>query len=196
MLADAQRQWAMLGNPVFVNRNAVMLAHRSGVNVRAAEARLRAVGVRPAAALAGGPLRVVGAFGDVPSEPDQAALIRAAADAVARYRSDGDAVRARQTLGDLIARMAGPPVDDNLRALYLVAIGSLARACEETGDADAALAWHLRLLEGSPYDENGHLGVVTSLVRSGRHTEARRRYLMYTERMRSRGSEPAPYPFD
>ncbi|HKE63807.1 MAG TPA: hypothetical protein VKB59_04045 [Micromonosporaceae bacterium] len=196
MLADAQRQWAMLGNPVFVNRNAVMLAHRSGVNVAAAEARLRAVGVRPAAALAGGPLRVVGAFHDVPAESDPAGLIRAAADAVARFRDDGDAARARHVLGDLIARMSGPPADDDLRALYFVAVGTLARACEVTGDMDAALAWHLRLLEAAPYDENGHLGVVTTLVRSGRHTEARRRYLMYTERMRSRGREPAPYPFD
>jgi ATP/maltotriose-dependent transcriptional regulator MalT len=196
MLADAQRQWAMLGNPVFVNRNAVMLAHRSGVNIAAAEARLRAVGVRPAAAQAGGPLRVVGAFRNAPGDSDQARLVRAAADAVARFRADGDATRARQTLGDLIAQLPGPPNDDDLRELYLVAVATLARACEVTGDVDAALAWHLRVLEDAPYDENGHLGVVTTLVRAGRHTEARSRYLMYTERMRSRGREPAPYPFD
>ncbi len=196
MLADAQRQWAMLGNPVFVNRNAVMLAHRSGVNIAAAEARLRAVGVRPAVAAAAGPLRVVGAFRNAPTESDQARLVRAAAEAVARFRSDGDANRARQTLGDLIGQLPGPPTDIDLRELYLVAVATLARACEVTGDVDAALAWHLRVLEDAPYDENGHLGVVTTLVRAGRHSEARTRYLMYTERMRSRGREPAPYPFD
>src|SRR5262249_45559914 len=114
----------------------------------------------------------------------------------ARFRTDGDAARARQTLTDLIAQLPGAPADDDLRALYLVAVATLARACEVTGDVDAALAWHLRVLEDAPYDENGHLGVVTTLVRAGRHTEARRRYLMYTERMRGRGREPAPYPFD
>jgi ATP/maltotriose-dependent transcriptional regulator MalT len=196
ILADAQRQWAMLGNPVFVNRNAVVLAHRSGASIAAAEARLRAVGVRPAAALAAGPLRVVGAFRDVSSDADQARLVRAAADAVVRYRADGDAAPARNTLSDLIAQLIGPPADPDLRELYLVAVATLARACEVTGDVEAALAWHLRVLEDAPYDENGHLGVVTTLVRAGRHSEARSRYLMYTERMRSRGVEPAPYPFD
>src|SRR5215475_7564276 len=109
MLADAQRQWAMLGNPVFVNRNAVVMAHRSGVNIASAEARLRAVGVRPTAALAAGPLRVVGAFRDTPGGTGQARIVRAAADAVAQFRSDGDAARARQTLTDLIAQLSGAP---------------------------------------------------------------------------------------
>jgi hypothetical protein len=59
---------------------------------------------------------------------------------------------------------------------------------------DAALAWHLRVLEDAPYDELSHLGVVSTLASVGRHGEARRRYRLYTERMRQNDREPAPYP--
>lgn len=196
LLTDAQRQWARIGNPVFVHRAGVAAAHRSGGNAEAAEARLRALGVRPAAALAAGPLRAVGAFADAARAPDRARFMVASREALNRFGRDDDGARARDTLTTALTLLPGAPPSDarDLRAQYSSVLGALARACELTGDVDGALAWHLRLLEDDPYDESAHLGVVTTLSRAGRHEEARRRYRMYTERMRHDGREPAPYP--
>ena len=36
--------------------------------------------------------------------------------------------------------------------------------------------------------------LVSTLASAGRHGEARRRYRLYTERMRQNNREPAPYP--
>lgn len=196
LLTDAQREWARLGNPVFVNRIGVALAHRTGGSVRAAEARLRAVGVRPTIARVAGPLRVVGAFRDAGSDSRERFVVAARA-AVARAAHD-DPNRGRQGLIDALALLTGPPSADvpGLREQYLAVLGALAGACELAGDTDAALAWHLRLLEEDPFDEGSHLGVVSTLARVGRHAEARRRYRVYTERMRQGEREPAPYPAD
>jgi DNA-binding SARP family transcriptional activator len=88
----------------------------------------------------------------------------------------------------------GPGSNPEVRDEYQAVLGVLAHVCELTDDVDAALGWHLRLLEHDPSNEGGHLGVVTTLARVGRHEEARRRYRMYTERMRQVAREPAPYP--
>ncbi|HKD98147.1 MAG TPA: hypothetical protein VKB69_11145 [Micromonosporaceae bacterium] len=196
MLADAQRQWARIGNPVFVQRAGVAAAHRSRTQTDVAEARLRALGVRPAAALAAGPLRAVGAFRDTVHAPDLARFMVAAREALDRFDREGDGARARETLTTALAMLPGapPPEAGEAREQYATVLTALARACELTGDVDAALAWHLRLLEDDPNDEAAHLGAVTTLARAGRHEEARRRYRMYTERMRQDGHEPAPYP--
>jgi hypothetical protein len=198
LLGDAQRQWARIGNPVFVHRTAVALAHRARSGVTAAESRLRAIGVRPAAATSAGPLRVVGAFRNSARDVDQAKFVAAAHDAIARFDRAGDSDGARRALTDALALLAGAPVEQGgeLRALYVAVLAALARACELSGDIDGALGWRLRVLEGDPYDEGGHLGVVTTLARAGRHAEARRRYRLYTDRMRHTGREPAPYPSD
>lgn len=194
-LADAQRQWARIGNPVFVNRTAVALAHRAGTSIVAAEARLRAIGVRPAAATAAGPLRVVGAFAYVTTDTDRLRFVAAAREALARFDEDTDVRRARAELTDAMALLAGTPTSGSeLRGLYVSALDVLARACEQAGEVDAAVAWRLRVLEDDPFDEGGHLGVVGTLARAGRHAEARRRYRVYIDRMRQRGREPAPYP--
>jgi tetratricopeptide (TPR) repeat protein len=196
MLADAQRQWARIGNPVFVWRAGVAAAHRSGTQIEVAEARLRALGVQPTAALAAGPLRAVEAFRDTVYAQDRARFMAAARDALSRFGRDEDGARARETLTTALAMLpaAPPPEAGEVREQYATVLTALARACELTGDVDAALAWHLRLLENDPNDEAAHLGAVTTLARAGRHEEARRRYRMYTERMRQDGHEPAPYP--
>ena len=68
----------------------------------------------------------------------------------------------------------------------------LAHVCEVAGDVDAALGWHLRLLEADPSNEDAHLGVVTTLALVGRHEEARRRYRFYTDRMRQAAASRRP----
>ncbi len=200
LLADAGRQWARLGNPVFVNRAAVALAYRTGRGVASAEARLLARGVRPTSALPAGPLRVVGAFrGPVADQPRFLAAARrglALVDTGPTVEVDTSRDAAvRQTLVDVLALApdAGARTDEE-RERYVELLRGLAMLSERLGDVDAALAWHLRLLEDDPYDEVSHLGVVTTLATAGRHAEARRRYRLYTDRMRKSHREPAPYP--
>lgn len=240
-LRDAQARWTRLGNPIFVARAAAGLAARSGGDLAAAEARLRALGVRPESALAAGPLRAANAFADAAALP----FLPTARAGLDRF-ADGDLGRAQQLLTDAVGSVreaelaTDPPAeaarrtnrspaeaarhgdraraeptrhgDDSsptpdvappsqaatgrgeVRATYLDALRALASASAAAGEVDVALRWYLRLLEHDPDDEAGHLGVVIMLARSGRHEEARRRYRGYSDRMRSAGLEPAPYP--
>jgi DNA-binding SARP family transcriptional activator len=51
----------------------------------------------------------------------------------------------------------------------------------------------VRLLAADPYDEQAHRALVASLVRSGRHGEARRAFRRWTAAMRSIDA-PVPDP--
>jgi DNA-binding SARP family transcriptional activator len=86
------------------------------------------------------------------------------------------------------------PLREEARAAYLAVTRTLARIAAGAGDHDAAVRYHLRLLERDPYDEEAHIGLVVALARAGRHGEARRRYRLYTERMSEIGVEAAPFP--
>ena len=58
------------------------------------------------------------------------------------------------------------------RALRLGAT-ALASAAAETGDADLATRYYLRILERDPYDESAHLGLVDLEVGASDPEEAR-----------------------
>ena len=70
----------------------------------------------------------------------------------------------------------------------------MAAVAAETGDADLATRYYLRILERDPYDESAHLGLVDALRAAGRHGEARRRYGFYAAKMEEIAVEAAPYP--
>jgi DNA-binding SARP family transcriptional activator/Tfp pilus assembly protein PilF len=80
------------------------------------------------------------------------------------------------------------------RAVYAEVVRALAAEAGARGDADASTRFHLRLLEGDPYDEPAHLGLVTTLEAAGRHGEARRCFRTYCARMDEIGIESAPFP--
>ncbi|HET6213578.1 MAG TPA: hypothetical protein VFE14_12010 [Micromonosporaceae bacterium] len=190
LLRGAQARWARLGNPIFVARASVAIALRTGADVPAAEARLRALGVRPEAALAAGPLRAAGAFTGSRPAPFLPTA-RAGLDRFAR----GELDEAQRLLTDAVDGVpGGDALPGAAGATYLDALRALASASAVAGETDVALRWYLRLLEHDPNDEVGHLGAVITLARVGRHDEARRRYRAYSDRMRDAGAEPAPYP--
>jgi ATP/maltotriose-dependent transcriptional regulator MalT len=80
------------------------------------------------------------------------------------------------------------------RAMYTEIVRALAANATERGDPDAAIRFHLRVLERDPYDEPAHLGLVTTLEAAGRHGEARRCFRAYCARMDEIGIESAPFP--
>lgn len=83
---------------------------------------------------------------------------------------------------------------EEARATYILVARSLADAAAEMGDRWAAVNYRLRILERDPYDEDAHLGLVSTLSAGGRHGEARRFYRAYVARMEELGVEPAPLP--
>jgi DNA-binding SARP family transcriptional activator len=80
------------------------------------------------------------------------------------------------------------------RAVYTEVVRALAADATGRNDPDAAIRFHLRVLERDPYDESAHLGLVTTLEAAGRHGEARRCYRAYCTRMDEIGVESAPFP--
>jgi LuxR family maltose regulon positive regulatory protein len=83
---------------------------------------------------------------------------------------------------------------EEARAAYLAVARTLARTAAEAAEHDQAVRYRLRVLERDAYDEEAHLGLVTTLVAAGRHGEARRRYRIYGEQMAELGVEAAPFP--
>jgi DNA-binding SARP family transcriptional activator len=81
---------------------------------------------------------------------------------------------------------------DEARATYLDVLHALALR-EATLDAPST-RFHLRALSLDPYDEEVHLALVSMLLTSGRHGEARRAYRQYVDRMREIDVEPAAFP--
>ena len=116
----------------------------------------------------------------------------------------GRAQEAREVLAAAEASYAGDFLEEDLyedwstavreeaRATYIVVARSLADSAAEMGDRWAAVNYRLRILERDPYDEDAHLGLVTTLSATGRHGEARRFYRAYVARMEELGVEPAP----
>ncbi len=86
------------------------------------------------------------------------------------------------------------PLREQCRDVYVSVARALARAATASGDHEPAVRYRLRILERDAYDEDAHQGLVSSLVRAGRHGEARRCYGTYASRMRGLGVEPAPFP--
>lgn len=84
------------------------------------------------------------------------------------------------------------PLREEARSAYLDVLRALASASESAGRSSAR--YHLRILALDPFDEEAHLGLVSSLSAAGRHGEARRAYRRYVERMDEIGVEPAPRP--
>jgi ATP/maltotriose-dependent transcriptional regulator MalT len=196
LLRTAQTQYTRIGNGLFVVRTLAAQSVVAGdtAAAAAAEGRLRALGVRPEAALAAGPLRAMGAFSRVfgvsPAPVTLQAFratVRAGLDRFAR----GDLAAAASLLSDAVERCPG---ETDGHTGCVDAMRALAAAAFAQDSADTALRWFLRVLEHSPDDEIGHLGAVTALVRGGRTGEAHGRYRIYAERMRSSGVEPAPFP--
>jgi DNA-binding SARP family transcriptional activator len=83
---------------------------------------------------------------------------------------------------------------EEARANYIAAARALASAAARWGGHDSAVRYNLRILERDPFDEEAHLGLVSTLVSAGRHGEARRAYRTYVARMEELDVEPAPYP--
>jgi ATP/maltotriose-dependent transcriptional regulator MalT len=198
LLREAQAQYARIGNPILVART---LAAQAVVAddpdaLAAAEGRLRALGVRPEAALAAGPLRLAGVFSvalmgmcAAPATFDRfRARVRAGMDRLAR----GDLAAASTLVAEAVDHCPGDA--DGRRGCCVDAMRELAAAASARGAADVALRWYLRMLEENPDEEEGHLGAVGALMLAGRRTEARLRYRLYLERMRAQGAEPAPFP--
>jgi ATP/maltotriose-dependent transcriptional regulator MalT/DNA-binding SARP family transcriptional activator len=83
------------------------------------------------------------------------------------------------------------PLRDETREAYLDVVRALAAIEADRGTRSAT--YHLRALALDPYDEEIHLGLVSMLIESGRHGEARRAYRQYVDRMREIDIEPAAF---
>ena len=86
------------------------------------------------------------------------------------------------------------PLREEARAAYISVARALAIESAKARDHDATVRYRLRLLQRDPYDEDAHLGVVSALIESRRHGDARRAYGVYVTRMEEISLEPAPYP--
>jgi ATP/maltotriose-dependent transcriptional regulator MalT/DNA-binding SARP family transcriptional activator len=86
------------------------------------------------------------------------------------------------------------PLREQARALYIGVTRGLADAAAKTGDPDTAVRCYLRALERDPYDEEAHLGLISTAASAGHHGEARRYYRAYVAKMDEIGVEAAPFP--
>jgi DNA-binding SARP family transcriptional activator/tetratricopeptide (TPR) repeat protein len=82
---------------------------------------------------------------------------------------------------------------EETRAAWLRSLRHLATVATREGRSNDATAILTRLLGVDPYDERVHRGLVRNLVRAGRHGEARRAFVRWTEAMASVDA-PAPDP--
>jgi DNA-binding SARP family transcriptional activator len=147
-----------------------------------------------------------GAIGLQPDtvDVDVDAFLETGKDALARHEAgDAEARRGLETAeslyrGDFLEEDMyedwAVPLREEARALYLEVASALADLSDAAGDLDAAVRYRLRLLERDPYDEHANLGLAETLIRSGRHGEARRAYGRYASRMAEIGVEAAPFP--
>lgn len=83
---------------------------------------------------------------------------------------------------------------EEAQAVHAELLARLATAAAERGDHHAEVHFRLRLLERDPYDEVTHLALIALLAAAGRYGEARRRHVLYVERMLEIDVEPAPFP--
>jgi DNA-binding SARP family transcriptional activator len=87
----------------------------------------------------------------------------------------------------------GIALREEARNSYVAVTRGLAERSAAAGDYDAAARFLLRILERDAFDERAHLGLVSALVASGRHGEARRAYRAYEARMGELGVEALPF---
>jgi DNA-binding SARP family transcriptional activator len=85
------------------------------------------------------------------------------------------------------------PLREEARNAYVAVTRALAERSAASGDHDAAARFLLRILERDAFDERAHLGLVSALVASGRHGEARRAYRAYEARMGELDVEALPF---
>lgn len=85
-------------------------------------------------------------------------------------------------------------VREEARVTYVAVAHALALLAAADGDPDDAARYLLRILERDPYDERAYVELIGTLVRAGRHGEARRSYATYSARMEEIGVEATPYP--
>ncbi|MGH7563343.1 MAG: tetratricopeptide repeat protein [Gemmatimonadota bacterium] len=108
-----------------------------------------------------------------------------------------DSAEARYT-GDFLEEDAyeewATALREEARSTYIAVARALARVAVGSGNPEASVGLHLRILERDPYDEEAHLGLVAVLSGLGRHGEARRFYRTYVARMEELAVEPAPMP--
>ena len=130
-------------------------------------------------------------------------LLRDAAHAAA-LREGGDAEGEREVLEHVDDLYRGDAFEDEsedwadglreeVRAAWVRSVRRLAIVLSRAGRSAEALGLFARLLVIDPYDEAIHRRVVVSLVRSGRHGEARRAFERWCEAMRQIDA-PAPDP--
>ncbi len=130
-------------------------------------------------------------------------LLRDAAHAAA-LRESGDAEGEREVLEHVDDLYRGDAFEDEsedwadglreeVRAAWVRSVRRLAIVLSRAGRSAEALGLFARLLVIDPYDEAIHRRVVVSLVRSGRHGEARRAFERWCEAMRQIDA-PAPDP--
>jgi len=124
------------------------------------------------------------------------------ADAVA-LSGQGSVAEARSLLTEAVGSyvddpFADAPYDattealrDEARAAYLQALRLLAEFCRRAGEDDLAAAYLRRLLENDRYDESAHRGLLSVLVRAGRHGQARLAATRYRAAMADLGLRPA-----
>ncbi|GAB2674538.1 hypothetical protein GCM10027271_39330 [Saccharopolyspora gloriosae] len=83
---------------------------------------------------------------------------------------------------------------DELRTTHVAVLRALTRRLRAEGDTDRVARFALRLLRDDCYDEEAHLDLVSTLLRAERFGEARRRYELYSKRMREISVDPRPFP--
>ncbi|WP_246281864.1 AfsR/SARP family transcriptional regulator [Fodinicola acaciae] len=79
---------------------------------------------------------------------------------------------------------------EEAKLAYLRLVRTLAVSATTSGDHDRAVRYWRLALTRDAYDEQAHLGLITSLTSDGRHGEATRHYVIYANRMAEIGVVP------
>ena len=130
-------------------------------------------------------------------------LLRDAGEA-ATLLERGDTERAREVLGHVDTLYRGEAFEDEteewadglreeVRAAWIRSVRRLAALRSREGRGAESLGILVRLLAIDPYDEQVHRRLVTSLIQSGRHGEARRSFDRWHQAMSEIGA-PLPDP--
>ncbi len=124
------------------------------------------------------------------------------AEEAGRLTSTGEEQDARRLLAEVLAEHAGEafeddPYDiwatevrDHVRAVRIQSLRTAARLAGRAGDIDDAATLLVRLLAVDPYDEPAHRLLVSVLVRTRRHGEARRAFDRWTRATVEVGATP------
>ena len=136
---------------------------------------------------------------------DVEAFLAASAGGLARFAA-GDtggaeaqlAAAERAYAGDFLEEDAyedwAAPLREEARQARVSVLRALAALAEASERPDDAVRRYLRILEMDPWDESAHLTLVATMELTGRHGEARKRYLDYTSLMAEIGVPTAPFP--